>query len=131
MLVPTLLRRDRIPQHSLGRLGDRTSVEVGEVDTGARDDRHLLVTEEDDVARVTEDGRDIRGDEELVLAQADDDRRAVSNRHDLLGVLDGHEHKGEHAAHQFQGAANRVLEAVRLASRARRGARRSPCRFLS
>ena len=44
-----------------------------------RDDRHLLVAEEDDVARVAEDRRDVRGDEELAVAEADDDRRAVAD----------------------------------------------------
>ena len=53
---------------------------VRERDAVARDDGHLFVVEEDDVARVAEDGRDVGGDEELAVAEADDDRRAVARR---------------------------------------------------
>ena len=53
-------------------------------------------------------------------AQADDDRRAVANGDDLLGILDRHEHEREHAAHQLQRAAHGVLEAVVCISRSTR-----------
>ena len=131
VLVAALLRRDRIPQHPLRGLRHRAPVVVGELDARPRDDRHFLVAEEHDVARVAQDGGNVGGDEELVLAQADDDRRPVAHGDDLFGVLDRDEDDREHAAHQLQRAPHGVLEAVRASSRARPGARRSRCRSRS
>src|SRR6185436_782499 len=50
VLVAALLRRDRIPQHALRGLRDRASGVVSELNARARDDGHLLVAEEHDVA---------------------------------------------------------------------------------
>ena len=80
----------------------------------ARDDRHLLVAEEHHVAGVAEDRRDVRGDEELAVAEADDDRRSVADGDDLLGIVGRNQHEREQAAHQQQRAAHGVLEAVVL-----------------
>ena len=101
-----------IPQHALRRLRDRPSGVVGELDARTRDDRHLLVAEKHHVARVAQNRGNVGGDEELVLAEPDDDRRPVADRDDLLRVLDGDEHNGEHSAHDLQRAAHRLLEAV-------------------
>ena len=114
VLVAGLLGHDRIPQHALRRLGDRPPEEVGEGHARARDDRHLLVAEEHDIARVAEDRGNVGGDEELPVAEADDDRRAVADRDDLLGIVSRNEHQREQAAHQQQRPAHRVLEAVVL-----------------
>ena len=114
VLVAGLLGHDRIPQHALRGLGDRPAEEVGERHARARDDRHLLVAEEDDVARVAEDRRDVGGDEELAVAEADDDRRAVADGDDLLGIVGRDQHQREQAAHQQQRPAHGVLEAVVL-----------------
>ena len=46
------------------------------------------------------------------VAQPDDNRRPVAHGHDLLRVLHRDEHDGEHAAHEGQRAADRVLEPV-------------------
>ena len=81
---------------------------------GARDRRHLLVAEEHHVARVAEDGGDVGRDEELAVAQPDDDRRAVPDGDDLLGIVGRDEDQREVAAHQQQRAAHRVLEPVVL-----------------
>ena len=62
-----------------------------------RDDRHLLVAEEHDVAGVAEDRRDVGGDEELVLAEADDDRRAVADGDDLVRIVGRNQHQREQA----------------------------------
>ena len=114
VLVAGLLGHDRIPQHALRRLRDRPAEEVGELDAGARDDRHLLVAEEDDVARVAEDRGDVRRDEELAVAEADDDRRAVADGDDLFRIVGRDQHQREQPAHQQQRAPHRVLEAVVL-----------------
>ena len=127
VLVAALLRRDRIPQHALRRLRHRAPGVVGELHARPRDDRHLLVAEEHHVARVAQDRGDVGGDEELVLAKADDDRRAVADGDDLFRIVDRDEHDREHAAHVERAPAAPRSRGRRRASRARPGARRSPC----
>src|SRR5206468_1609840 len=80
-----LLGHDRIPEHALRRLRDRTREEVRELDPRSRADGHLLVAEIHDVARVAEDGGNVGRDEEFAVAKADDNRRAVANRDNLFG----------------------------------------------
>ena len=87
---------------------------VGELHARRRDDRHLLVAHEDDVARVGENRRDVGRDEELLLAEPDDDRRAVADGDDLVGVVGGDQHQREQAAHVEQRAPDGVLEPVPL-----------------
>ena len=61
-----------------------------------------------------ENRRDVRGDEELAVAEADDDRRAVADGDDLFRIVGRNQHEREQAAHQQQRAAHGVLEAVVL-----------------
>ena len=129
VLVAGLLGHDRIPEHALRRLGDRAAEKIGELDAGARDDRHFLVAEEHDVARVAEDGRDVGRHEELAVAETDDERRAVADGDDLFRVVSRDQHEREQPAQQPERPPDRVLEAVVASSRARPGARRSRCRF--
>ena len=60
------------------------------------------------------DGRNVGGDEEFVTAEPDDNWRAVTDGHDFFRIVDGYQHQREHAAHQFQCAADRVFEAICL-----------------
>ena len=85
---------------------------VGELDARRRDDRHLLVAEEHDVARVAQDRRNVRGDEELAVAESDDDRRAVAHGDDLVGIVGRDQHQREQAAHVQQRPPHRILEPV-------------------
>ena len=55
-----------------------------------------------------------RGHEELAVAQPDDNRRAVPDGHDLLGIVGRDEDQREVAAHQQERAAHGVLEPVVL-----------------
>ena len=87
MLVARLLGHDRIPEDALRRLGNRAAEEVGELDAGPRDDGHLLVAEEHDVARMHQDRGDVRGDEEFPVAEPDDDGRAITDRDDFAGIV--------------------------------------------
>ena len=79
-----------------------------------RDHRHLLVAQEDDVAGVAQDGGNVGGDEELAVAEADDNRRTVADGDDLLGIVGRDQHEREKTAHQQQRSPHRVLEAVVL-----------------
>ncbi len=81
---------------------------------GRGDDRHFFVAEEDHVAGVTENRGHIRRDEELSVAEADDDRRAVADGHDFSRIVGRDEHQREEPAHQQQGPPHRVLQAVVL-----------------
>ena len=78
------------------------------------DDGHLLVAEEDDVARVAEDRGNVRRHEELAVAEAHDDRRPVPDGDDFSRVVGRDQHQREQAAHQRQRAPHGVLEAVVL-----------------
>ena len=73
-------------------------------------DRHLFVAEKDDVARMTEQGGDIGGHEELVVAEADDNRRTVANRHDLVRIVGRHDDQREQPAEQQQQSADGLPE---------------------
>ena len=79
-----------------------------------RDHRHLPVAEEHDVARVAEDRGDVGGDEELAVAQPDDDRRAVADGDDLVRIVGRDQHEREQPAHVEQRPPHRVLEPVAL-----------------
>ena len=112
VLVAALLRRDRVPQHALAGLRHLPARIVGEHDARPGDHRHLLVAEEHHVARVRQDGRNIGSHEELVVAQANHDRRAVADRHDLLGVVQRYQHQREHPAHHLERAPDGAFQAV-------------------
>ena len=114
MLVAGLLRHDRIPRHARADLRDGPARIVGEFDASRRDHRHFLVAQKHDVARVRKDGGDVGGDEELTVAETDDDRRAVPDRDDLVRVVGGNEHQREQPAHVEERAPHGVLEAVIL-----------------
>ncbi len=78
------------------------------------EDRHLAVVEEHDVARVAQDRRHVRGDEVFAVADADDDRRAVADRHQLFRIVGRQQHQREQSAHALHRAQHGVLEAVVL-----------------
>ena len=86
VLVAALLRLERIPGDPLdGRLA-LAALRVLDDDLVARRDGHLPVGEEDDVARVDEHRRDVRGDEVLALADADDEGGAQPRGDDLARI---------------------------------------------
>ena len=114
VLVAGLLRHDRIPEHPLRRFRHGPPEKIREHDTRARDDGHLLVAQEDDVPCVAEDGGNVGRDEELAVAEADDDGRTVSDGDDLFGIVGRNQHEREETAHQQQRPPHGVLEAVVL-----------------
>jgi len=114
VLVAALFRSDGIPEHALRGLRHFPSGIVGELHAGTGDDRHFLVGEEDDVAGVAQNRRNIGGDEEFVHPQPDDNRRTVANGDNLFRIVGRDEHDGEHAAHRQQRTPHGVLETVVL-----------------
>ena len=63
---------------------------------------------------MAEDRRNVRGHEELVLAQADDDRRAIADGDDLVWIVGGNQHEREQSAQVDQRATHGILESVAL-----------------
>ena len=113
VLVAGLLGHDRVPRDPLRRLADGAAGEVGERDAPGRDHGHLFVAEEHDVARVIEDGGDVRRDDELtVVADADDNRRPLAHRHDLVRIVGMDQHHPEQPAQPRERAADGSLEPV-------------------
>src|ERR1043166_5957270 len=77
MPVAFLLGHHGVPHDLLRRAVDRLVLLVEELDGLLIGDGVLAVLQIDDVARVGEERRNIRRDDVLVLAEADDQRRAV------------------------------------------------------
>ena len=97
MLEAALLRHDGVPGDVLHLARDGLAVEVGELHARGRDHGQVAVGQEEQVARVIEDRRHVGGDEVLVLAQADDRRRAIARGHDLVGLIHGNHRQREDA----------------------------------
>jgi hypothetical protein len=112
VLVARLLGLDRVPRDALRGLFPRAAVGAGERRALARHHGHLAVVQEDHVARVGEQGGHVGRDEELVVAEADDERRPVAHRDDLPRIVGGDEDEREEAAQRFERAAHGALEPV-------------------
>ena len=104
MLVAGLLCGDRIPGDARRRALDRFPVERHELNALRRDDRHFAIVEKDHVAGVAENRGHVRRHEIFAVADADDDRRAIADRHELLRIVGRHQHEREQAAHALHGA---------------------------
>ena len=113
VLVTRLLGHHRIPQHALGRGDDGCPAEVRERRAGARQHRHLLVAEKHDVARMAQDGGNIRRDEALPVSEADDDGGAVAHGHDRLGVVRREKHEREQPTEVRERATHRRRKPIR------------------
>src|SRR4029079_15292676 len=84
--VAFLLGHHGVPCDLFRRAVDRRVVVVEDLHGFLIGDGVLAVLEIDDVARVGEERRDVGGDDVLVLAEADDKRRAVLGGHDRAGL---------------------------------------------
>src|SRR4029450_11104038 len=98
MLVPALLGLDRIPGDALDAGREVVALPVGDLHPSTREPRHFAVAEEEEVARVREDRRDVRGDEVLALAQPDDDRGPAPPRENLVRLGGRERREGVNAA---------------------------------
>ncbi len=96
-------------------LVDLPVVEIGEYDAVALDDRDLPIVEEHDLACVCEDRGNIGGHEELAVAEADDDRRAVADGDDRSGIVRRNQDEGEQPFDVRERATHRGRQAVAAA----------------
>jgi hypothetical protein len=109
--VAALLRHDRIPEDPHWLALHRLVRQRAELHAAGRHHGHLAVLEDHDVARVTEDRRDIRGDEHLALAEPDHYATgAVLARHQPIRRRGRHHADGVGAAHLVQRALHRPLQ---------------------
>jgi hypothetical protein len=86
-----LLGLDRAPQDRLGLAFARPTLEVGDLAAGAAERDDLALIDEDHLPRLLEDRGDVRGDEALVVAEADDQRRRILRRDQLVRRLVVHD----------------------------------------
>ena len=120
VLVPGLLGHDRVPRDALRLARHRLPCRVEEPHAVGPQDGDLSVLEEDHVARVREDRRDVRGDEVLAVAESDDDRRAIAHGDDGARIGGGDDDQREQAA---QSRSARVTAACRPSSASSRPTR--------
>ena len=112
MLVSGLLRHDRIPRHLRALLRYRPPRIIGELDPRRGNHRHFLVAKEHDVARVAQDGGNVRRDEKFPVAQSDNNGGTVADGDNLVGIVGRDQHQREETAHVQQRAPNGILETV-------------------
>ena len=87
MLKAALFGHDRVPGDVLRLAMDRTAFEIGDLDALWCDHRDLTVAQEENAARVRQDRRNVAGDEEFLVAEAQNDRRAQARGHDFVRVF--------------------------------------------
>ena len=89
---------------------DGLAVEVGELDAIEREDGHVAVGEEVDIARVVEDAGNVGSDEVFAVAYADDDGRSGARGDDLVGLGGGEDAESEGSGEALDGAADGVFK---------------------
>ncbi len=105
-----LLRHDRIPRDPLDFRSNGVALEIRDLGARSRQHRDFVVAEIEDVASVVEDRGDVGGDEVLVLTEADDDRRPLPHRDDLLWFVRREDREREEACHLRGGAPHGIFE---------------------
>ena len=113
--VAALLGEDRIPLDADRGALDRRAVEMADLHSMARHHRQILVLEDDDVARVGEDGGDVGGEERLVLAEAHHHaaRPLLGGDQAVRALLRQHD-DGVGAAQLAERAPHRLVQARRV-----------------
>ncbi len=110
VLVAGFFGLDGVPGDALRLEGAGVVVEVGEDDAGGGEGGDFAVAEEVDVAGVVEDAGDVGGEEELAVAEAQDDGRAEAGGDHVVGLMGGEDADGEGAGEAFDGAAHGFFE---------------------
>src|SRR5579872_1213465 len=105
VLVAVLLRFHRRPRHVSRRARHGGAVEAANGASVARERGHFAVLEEDELARVREQRRNVAGAEHFSVAQTDDERVVGARHDDLVGRVDGENRDGVSAAHAREGGA--------------------------
>ena len=113
--IAALLGEDRVPLDAHGARSTGAPSRWRDLHAVARHHRDVLVLQDHDVARVRQDGRDVGGEERLVLAQAHHHAaRPVLGRHEAVGRILRQHHDGVGAAQLAERPAHRLVEARRV-----------------
>ena len=110
MLKAALLRHYRVPGDPLPLRLDRVAVKVRHPHALFRQYRDLAVAEEENVARMCQDRRYVRGDKELAVAEPDNDRRPFADRDHSIRLIDRNDREGKDTAKFGNRAPNGKLE---------------------
>ena len=110
MLVAAFFGHDRVPGDVLDARLDRFAFEVGDADTLGRQHGDVAIGEEEHVARVEEDGRNVAGDEVFVIPETHDDRRAGTRGDDFLRIPGGENRQRIDAGKPLDGFAHGVFQ---------------------
>src|ERR1035437_5709833 len=95
----------------MGNLAMHTaSVEIAERYAFGRENRHIAIGQEEHILGVGEDGGDVAGDEVLVVADADDDGRAVARGDDLIRIGARDHGEGKDAGEFLDGGAHGLFQ---------------------
>ena len=113
MLVAALFRHDRVPQDVRDLPVHRPPFEIAEADTFMGEHGHIAVSEEEHVARMAQNRRNVRCHEVFVVAQADHHRRPRPRRDNFVRVCFREHRQSEHAGQLFDGGANRGFQVPR------------------
>src|SRR3982751_4362399 len=114
MLEAALFRHDRIPRYALDCGFDRVAFEVGNAHSVFGKNRHLAIAEKKDIARVLENGWDIRSDEELAVTQTNHDRRSLPHGNDSVRFVGVDDRKSKDSAQVARSVADGTFETVAL-----------------
>ena len=112
MLEPALFRHDGVPGDALHPGCHRAAPGIGDRERGRADSGQIAVAQINDVPRVSQDCRDVRGNKGLSIADADDHRRALAGGDQRGGVMQGEHHQSVEAGHFADGLADGFLQAA-------------------
>src|SRR5208337_1401360 len=97
---------DGVPLNAGDGALDGIAFKISELDAGEREDGHVAIGEEVDVARVVQDAGNVGGDEGFTLADADDDGRPGAGGDDFVGFGGGENAEREGSREALDGAAD-------------------------
>ena len=89
---------------------DWLAVEVSELDPVEREDGHVAIGEEVNVAGVVENAGDVGGDEVLAFTHADDDGRAGARGDDLVWLGGGEDAESEGPGEALDGSSDGIFK---------------------
>ena len=117
VLEAALFHLDGVPGDVLELALDGVALEVEQAHALGGEHGQFLVGQEEDVPGVVEHGGDVGSHEVLVLAQADDRRRARAHGDDLLGVARGEDGQGVYPVQLLDGPAHGFLQRPQAVAR--------------
>ena len=116
-VVAVAVELDFLQPHLEGAdaLAERDVVDGGDAQAVAGQQRDLVVVQVDDLARMLDYRRAVRGHHMLAVADADQERAAAARGDELVGIVAAQHQQAEGAAYVVQGAPHGREQVARLA----------------